>query len=119
MLEVRRLRVATLRALPPGTPVCLVLDAPGSRWLLRALARRAGVTVDRELIVVPSTRSPLLVLDDAAEPVARLWHGVATVPPGIARGWWAATMALHAARRMPWQWTGAVLPGRVVIGRTS
>lgn len=117
MVEIRRPGVAALRALAPGTTVCLVLDAPGSRSRLRRIAHRAGLLIDRELIVLPSTTSPVVVLDDAAVPVARLWQDVATVPPGVVLGWFAGTVAIRAALFLPWQWTGALAPGRVLIGR--
>lgn len=117
MVELRRPRLATMRRLPAGTAFCLVLDAPGSRRRLRRLARRAGLEVDRELLVLPSTSTPVVVLDDSAAPVAHLWQHVATVPPGVTRGWLLATVALRLLRRMPWQWTGALVPGRVVIAR--
>jgi hypothetical protein len=117
MVELRRPRRTALRPLPSGTPVCLVLDGVASRWRLRRLARRAGITVERELIAVPSTAAPLVIHDDAAEPVMRLWTSVATVPPGIARGWLVATVGLRLAARLPWEWSGGLLPGRVLIGR--
>lgn len=117
MIEVRRPRARTVRRLPAGSTVCLVVDTPGSRRRLRRVASRAGLEIERELLVLPATSSPLVVLDDAAAPVGRLWARVATVPPSVTRGWWAATLALRVARRLPWQWTGAFVPGRVLIGR--
>lgn len=117
MVELRRPRVRAVRRLAPGVTVCLVVDEPASRRRLRRIARRADVEIERELLVLPTTSSPLIVLDDAAAPVERLWQRVATVPPTITRGWFAATVGLHVMRRLPWQWTGAFVPGRVIIGR--
>lgn len=117
MVEIQRPRLGVVRRLPAGTTLCLVLDAPGSRRRLRRLARRAGLEIDRELLVLPRTSAPVVVLDDSAAPVDRLWQHVATVPPGVTRGWLLATVAVQLFRRMPWQWTGAIVPGRVVIAR--
>lgn len=116
MVEVLRPRVRELRRLTPGTTVCLVVDAPLSRWRLRRCARRAGLLVERELVAVPSTRAPVALVDDLEGPVNRFWASVATVPPGLARSALLAHLALVAARRAPWTWTG-LLPGRVLIGR--
>ncbi len=117
LVVVRRPSAGTLRILSPGTPVCLVLDAPGSRGRLRRIARRAGLDIERELIALPSTVAPIVILDDAADPVARLWRDIATVPPGVVRGCLAGTLAIRTARLMPWRWTGAIAPGRALIGR--
>lgn len=110
--EARRM----LASLPPGTPVAVVTDRPFSRAKLRRLCRRNGVRVDRELVALPSATRPLVVFDDEEPTVARFWNGVAAIPP--APGWVTApaTLVLAVAARAPWRWTGAVAPGRVVIG---
>ena len=48
--------------------------------------------------------------------VARFWGDVAAIPP--APGWVTApaSLVLAVAARVPWQWTGALAPGRVVLG---
>lgn len=115
-VELRRVRRGTLGALAPGTPVALVLDEVLSRRRARRAFRRADVAVLRELIVIPHTRGPLVLLDDTELAVHRLWHGVATVPPGLSRSSAVATLALRVAAALPWSWTGALASGRVVIG---
>jgi hypothetical protein len=117
MVELRRPRARSVRRLPPGSSVCLVTDTPLARWRLRRLARRTGLVVERELVAVPSTRAPLVLIDDLEGPIDRFWQSTATVPPGMARAALAAHLALVVARRMPWTWTGSLAPGRVVIGR--
>ena len=105
-----------LAALCPGTPVAVRVDAPRSRARLRALARATGVRVERELIAVPTTRHPVVLVDDDESAVRFLWDGLATVPPGLCRTAPVAALALRAARSAPWEWTGALAPGRILVG---
>jgi hypothetical protein len=115
-LELRDPDQRSLELLPSGTAVALVSDGLLGRWRLRGRARRAGVRVDRELIVVPSTRSPIVVLDDSRAAVGHFWSSVVAVPPGVTWAHAPLTVLLLAARRAPWRWTGAVVPGRVLVG---
>lgn len=117
MVETRGACAPALRALPVGTAVCLVEDRALARWRLRRLARRAGIVVERELIVLPRVSAPIVVLDDARESVTAFWQRIAAVPPGVARAHALADLAVRAARLLPWRVTGAVAPGRVLIGR--
>jgi hypothetical protein len=105
-----------LASLAPGTPVALVTNRPLARRSLRHLCRAGDVRIDRELVALPSADRPLVLFDDDARSVARFWTGVAAIPP--APGWVTApaTLVLAVAARVPWQWTGAVAPGRVLIG---
>ena len=105
-----------LVALCPGTPVAVRVDAPRSRARLRALAQATGVRVERELIAVPTTWHPVALVDDDESAVRFLWDGLATVPPGLCRTAPVAALALRAARSAPWQWTGALAPGRILVG---
>ena len=90
---------------------------PFSRRRLRRLARGLGVVVEREFVVLPSLGRPMVVIDDVEEAVRHFWTAVATVPPGLAFTALPASALLGLARIAPWRWTGAVAPGRVVIGR--
>ena len=105
-----------LAALRPGTPVAVSVDAMRSRARLRALAGATAVRVERELIAVPSTRHPIALVDDDESAVRCLWDGLATVPPGLCRTAPVAALALRAARSAPWEWTGALAPGRILVG---
>ncbi|MEP7088463.1 MAG: hypothetical protein ABI776_00040 [Nocardioidaceae bacterium] len=116
VLELRDPSPRTLRTLPPGTEVALVSDRPFGSRHLRRRARRAGVVVSRELIVVPTTTSPLVVLDATEEAVGHFWSSVAAVPPGVTWASAPATVALLLARVLPWRWTTALVPGRVLVG---
>lgn len=117
VVELRDPDLKTLQDLRWGTPVVLLTDAPFSRPRLRRLARRAGICIDRELIAVPSTTSSLVLVDDDESAVRHFWASVATVPPGLTRSSAPATLLLMLARILPWGLTGAVAPGRVLIGR--
>ena len=116
VVEIHDPRRADLHRLPPGTPVRLVVDRIGARRRLRRATRRAGIVVERELVVVPSTAHPVVLLDDHPDAVRAFWQSV-LAPPGLARAWLPATLAIRVGRRLPWTWTGAVAPGRVVLGR--
>src|SRR5215203_5055429 len=73
-----------VRALPAGTPVVLVDSRAASRGRLRRIARRLPITVERELIVLPTAGHPVVVLDDTRDAVRHFWRSVAAVPPGVA-----------------------------------
>lgn len=119
VVEMRAPAAGELRRQPAGTPVALVADLPFSRWRLRRLARRAGVTIERELVVLPGTRRVVAIADDTETAVRHLWDNVATVPPGLVLAALPAALALRVARRLPWTVTGALAPGRVLIGRRA
>lgn len=116
---LHRPHVDALRSVAAGRQVALALDGPLARWRLRRVARRGGMRVDRELVAVPSTSRPVAVFDDEESAVRHFWAAVVTVPPGVAGPAPLLTVALKLARRMPWTWTGALAPTRVVIGRRS
>lgn len=109
---------AELSGLPAGTRVAVVTDRPLARRALRTLVAAGGLAIERELVALPSTRRPLLVLDDDEVTVRFLWQALALVPPGVRRQA-AATLLLASARRLPWPATGALAPGRVLLGRKS
>jgi hypothetical protein len=115
--EVREPSPQELLALAPGSAVVLVSDRPLSRWRLRRTARLAGVRIDRELIAIPTSRRPQVILDDSPVVVRHFWKKVAMVPPGVAALGGAAEAALRFARLLPPSWTGAIAPGRVLVGR--
>lgn len=115
-LDGRRRRRA-LGTLASGDRIGLTANRPLSRWRLRRIAATTGLLIERELIVLPTLSRPILVVDDKDTSVDYLWGSVATVPPGLAWTAVPAAIALRLARMLPWSWTGAVAPGRVVIGR--
>jgi hypothetical protein len=98
-------------------PVVLIDQRPFSRRRMRRVARELGVVLEREFVVVPSVDRPLVVVDDTREAIRHFWTAVATVPPGLTLATVPASALLGLARLAPWRWTGAVAPGRVVIGR--
>ncbi len=105
-----------LPSLSPGTPVALVSNRLLSRAVLRRLCRVHGVEIERELVALPSVVRPLVLFDDAEDSVRHFWNAVATVPPAPAWVTAPATAALALAAHAPWRWTGAVVPGRVLLG---
>jgi hypothetical protein len=116
VLELRDPSAHTLRSLPPGTAVALVTDGPLKRIRVRRRARRCGVRIDRELVVVPTTTSPLVVLNNTEDAVRHFWDAVAAVPPGLTWASAPAGVALRLGRLAPWRWTGTLAPGCVLVG---
>ena len=108
--------IQVLADLAPGTPVALVGARPLRRTALRRACREHDVRIDRELLVLPSVARPWVVLDDDRDTVSRFWRETAAIPP--LPGWLTAVadLALVMARRAPWRWTGALAPGRIVLG---
>ena len=117
MVEVREPTVAALSGLPSGTTVALVSERPLSRSRLRRLAAQADVVVERELIVVRVGGRAVVVLDDQEVAVRHFWDAVITVPPGVTVAALPLGAAIRLARSLPWEWTGLVVPGRVLLGR--
>lgn len=116
-LEPRSMR-KTLR-LAPGTPVVLVANRPLAQRHLRRVAGRAGISVQRELIVLPSTRSPLVVVDDEDQSIALFWQAVAMVPPGLTHAQGVATLVLRFLALASPALTRRFAPGRILIGHTT
>jgi hypothetical protein len=103
--------------LPAELPVVLMDQRPFSRRRLRRVARDLGVVLEREFVVLPTIERPMVVIDDVEAAIRHFWTAVATVPPGLAFTAVPASALLALAQRAPWRWTGAITPGRVVIGR--
>jgi hypothetical protein len=116
VLELHDPGLASLRQLPTGTSVALISGTPWARFRLRRRAHRAGIRIDRELIVLPSTASPVVVLDNSETAVRHFWSTVAAVPPGVTWANAPASLLLLLTRRLPWRLTGAIAPCRVMIG---
>lgn len=104
-------------ALPAGTWVTVIDDRLLSRWRLRRLARRCGLEIERELIVLPDFAAPLAVVEDVEWAVHQFWRSTASRRPQCHPVPLPAAMAWHGARVLPWQWTGRLATGRVVVAR--
>jgi hypothetical protein len=118
-LDSRSIDVGTADQLDPHWPVVLIDQRPFSRRRLRRLARTLSIEVEREFIVLPTLRRPLLLIDDTEAAVRHFWSAIATVPPGLALTALPATALLALARFLPWSWTGGIAPGRALVGRRS
>jgi hypothetical protein len=105
--------------LAPGTPVVLVANRPFARRHLRRTAQRAGISVRRELLVLPDVRHPLVVLDDHDDCIALFWQAVAMVPPGLTRVHPVATLGLRVLAHTSPELTRRFAPGRILIGQTT
>jgi hypothetical protein len=103
--------------LKPDLPVVLIDQRPFSRRRLRRLALRLSIEIEREFIVLPALHRPIVLVDDTEPAVRHFWTSIATIPPGLAFSALPASALLDLARRLPWSWTGAAAPGRVLVGR--
>lgn len=92
---------AELRVLPPGSAVTLVdrgwRDAPW-RW---AVARRAGITLERELATVPSLRAPLFLVELGPQTRSYFARRLLAVPPGVTLGSGPMSLAVRVVGRWP------------------
>lgn len=116
-IDTRSIDAGTADQLNPHLPVVLIDQRPFSRRRLRRVARALSIEVEREFIVFPTLRRPLMLIDDTEAAVRHFWSAVATVPPGLAFTALPATALLALARILPWSWTGGVAPGRALVGR--
>jgi hypothetical protein len=109
-----------LRRMPPGTTIVLADPRPGSRRRSRVLARRSGVRIERELLAIPSVETPVYAVEDVAPAVASFWNSFVTVPAGVTASALPVTLAIRlVAVLRAWGLIGAIVPGRVTVGRRS
>lgn len=118
-IDARSIDAGTADQLKPDLPVVLIDQRPFSRRRLQRLARTLSIEVEREFIVLPTLRHPLMLVDDTEAAVRYFWSAIATVPPGLAFTALPASALLAVARKLPWSWTGAAAPGRALVGRRS
>lgn len=120
-VDVRRHRASSFRsqvnALPSGTWVTVIDDHTLSRWRLRRLARRTGLDIERELIVLPDFGAPVAVVEDVEWAVHQFWRSTASRRPQCRPAPTAASLVWRGARVLPWSWTGRLAPGRVLVAR--
>jgi hypothetical protein len=108
---------ARVRSLPTGTSIVLSATAPGARRRCRALARRAGIAIEREYLAVPSATAPGYLIEDARAPIRffvdRVLAPVVAPPLGL-----PVAAALDVCRKaVPWRIVRLFTPGRVSVGR--
>jgi hypothetical protein len=116
VVQLRDPEPARVRALAPGVAVALVSDRRFARRRLRDLADEAGLRVDHELIVFPSTANPLVALHDSQAAVRYFWSALPAVSAGAASTGFPRTLPRRLVKALPWRWTGALGGGRVVVG---
>lgn len=109
---------AAVGRLGPEAAVVLVDERPGARGRLRRSARRLGLRIEQEYVVLPSARRAAFVVEDHPSTLAWVWQNLATVPPGVSRAAAVVDAAvslvagLGVVNRL-----GTVAPGRVVVAR--
>jgi len=110
----RRAAAARLRALEPGSHIVL----RGRRGAVQRVVRAARLDVVRDLIALPSARSPAFLIEDAAAPMSLLCGDILGVPPGVTALVAPTDALLRVARRAArWRWFRRLLVWRVVVAR--
>lgn len=104
-------------AVVAGRQVVLLADRPGARHRLRSRARRLGLSITAEYVVIPSLHSALVVAQDEPAVLGWAWRSTVTVPPGVT---WASLL-VDLLVRLGSTGTvrgrlGALVPGRVLLG---
>lgn len=104
-------------ALAPGTPVALWASGPLARLRGRRLARRAGLVLEREYVVLPTASHPAFYVEDSPTAMGWFTSRVLTPPPGLAVGTGLANVALAVVRALaPSSLLGALSPSRLAVG---
>jgi hypothetical protein len=107
-----------LREVAPGGRIALGDDRLGSGWRLRQRARRLGLDVREEYVVLPTWGQATFVIEADTDTVAWLLSTLATVPPGVRR--WAHLVDLLVRRVTVTPWLHravvALAPGRLLVG---
>lgn len=116
----RRALVAAIRALPHGTQIILKDPLPGSKRRAARIMDDAGVEDNVEYLALPSLRAAAYIVQTDPAAVGYFWRNMLAVPPGTAllAGPVAAGIRLVRAAA-PWKTIGALVPGRIVVGRTG
>lgn len=102
--------------LPSQAWVSIVDDRPLSRLRLRRLARRSGLVIERELIVMPTVDAAVAVVEDVGR-TARTRERSSSEPPFTDTYVIAPAVPLRLARKLPWSWTRWLAWDRVLLAR--
>jgi hypothetical protein len=102
-----------------GTVVAATATAPGARGRLRRALKQAGVEITHEYVLLPSLDAPVLIVEDSAAALRWIWRHFVTVPPGVTRKAGPLHLAILLARRLPPRAYGALIPGRLTVGRVA
>jgi len=107
-----------LRELPEGSSVVLSSQGAGAAGRLRRAAARAGLRIERSVIVLPSLDRPAFCVEDAAQPGRYLFSTFLTAPPsGPLRSLAVSAVLQLIPPGALWRAARALAPGRVTIAR--
>jgi hypothetical protein len=114
----RAAQLDAVRALPADTPVVISSSGPGAAGRCRRFASRAGITIEREYLALPSARAPAYLIEADRAPVTVFLHQVLVIPPrGTVRSLSGRVLVDRLRRlRDPSRVLRAVPPGLIVIG---
>jgi hypothetical protein len=107
-----------VRGLAPGGRVALVGRRIGSRGRLRRRARRLGLDVHAEYVVLPTWGRATFVVEADADTVSWLLQSLGTVPPGVRRAARLVDLLVQRAQATPWlhRVVTTLAPGRLLVG---
>lgn len=107
-----------LRGVAPGGRVGLVDSRVGSGRRLRRRARRLGLDVRAEYVVLPTWGQATFVVEADQDTVAWLLTTLGTVPPGVRRGAHLVDVLVRRATATPWlhRTVATMAPGRLLVG---
>ena len=104
-----------IAVLPPEAWVSIVDDRPLSRLRLRRLAHRAGLVIERELIVLRTADGAAAVVEDVGPAPGRARS--LSAPPFSGGSAVAPAVPLWLVRTLPWSWTRWLASDRVLLAR--
>jgi hypothetical protein len=104
--------------LAPGGRVALADCRVGSGRRLRRRARRLGLDVHAEYVVLPTWSQATFVVEADQDTVAWLLTTLGTVPPGVRHGARLVDLLVRGATVTPWlhRAVAALAPGRLLVG---
>lgn len=89
-----------VRRLPSGTAVAIRARGMGSSLRCSRFARRAGLSVAKSYLQLPSASAPAFLVETAPASLDYLMKAVATVPPGAATAAPVMDFALRGFRKI-------------------
>lgn len=105
-----------IAGLPSQAWVAIVDDRPFSRLRLRRLARRCGLVIERELIVLRTVGAAVAVVEDA-HPHAATRVPFSSAPFLVGGGALTPVLPIWLVRMLPWSWTRWLASDRVLLAR--
>ena len=116
----RRALLRQAKAVDPGAPFVIEAAGPGAKWRAERFARRAGLTVERRYLPLPTLGRALYRVEDSGAARRYFADTLLMAPPTMGRFRLAIDLALPLLRALARSRAlGIVVPGRILVGRRS